>query len=99
MTGGRHTAVCLLGHQFVNDWQKVSEGAPASAVSRYMTASAAAVKTATPLSELAQAVVNANVHRLIVVDDQHRPIGTVSRLDVLAALARAIRSPTRAASA
>jgi hypothetical protein len=28
------------------------------------------------------------VHRLIVVDEQHRPIETVSCLDVLAALAR-----------
>ena len=41
-----------------------------------------------PLSELARAVVDGNVHGLIVVDQQHRPIGTVSCLDVLAALAR-----------
>jgi predicted transcriptional regulator len=40
------------------------------------------------LSALARAVVDAHVPRLIVVDERHRPIGTVSSLDVLAALAR-----------
>jgi CBS-domain-containing membrane protein len=45
------------------------------------------VEPEAPLSALARAVVNAHVHRLIVVDEQHRPIGTVSCLDVLAALA------------
>jgi hypothetical protein len=38
MTGGRHTAVCLLRDEFVNDWQQVSRGVPTSAVWRYMTA-------------------------------------------------------------
>jgi CBS-domain-containing membrane protein len=40
------------------------------------------------LSALARAVIGAHVHRVIVVDGQHRPIGAVSPLDVLAALAR-----------
>jgi CBS domain-containing protein len=87
MTGGRHTAVCRLREAVVSDWQEVSEGEHAGAVRRYMTA-AATVEAEAPLSALARAVVEAHVHRLIVVDEQHRPIGTVSCLEVLAALAR-----------
>jgi len=85
MTGGCHTAVCLLGDAPASDWQQVSGGVPASAVRRCLTADST-VGAATPLPALARAVINAHVHSLIVVDDQHRPIGTVSCLDVLAAL-------------
>ena len=52
-----------------------------------MTAGAT-VEAEAPLSALARAVVDVHVPTLIVVDEQHRPIGTVSRLDVLEALAR-----------
>jgi CBS domain-containing protein len=92
MTGGRHIAVCLLPDALVNDWQQFSGSVPSSAVRRYLTADAAVVGTEAPLSVLARAVVDANVDCLIVVDEQHRPIGTVSRLDVLAALACPVRS-------
>jgi CBS domain-containing protein len=86
LTGGRHTAVCqLVG--VVSDWQQVSGRVRASAVRRYMTADST-VGADAPLSALARAVVDGHVHRLIVVDEQHRPIGTVSCLDVLDALAR-----------
>jgi CBS domain-containing protein len=86
MTGGRHTAVCRLREGVVSDWQEVSGGGHASTVRRYMTADSK-VEAEAPLSALARAVVDAHVHRLIVVDQEHRPIGTVSCLDVLAALA------------
>jgi CBS domain-containing protein len=92
MTGGRHTAVCRMRNELVSDGQQVSGGEPASAVRRYMTADVPAVGVEAPLSVLARAVVEAHVHRLFVVDEQHRPIGTVSRLDVLAALVRSVRS-------
>jgi CBS-domain-containing membrane protein len=39
-----------------------------------------------------QAVIDGHAHSLIVVDEQHRPVGTVSCLDVLAALARPVGS-------
>jgi CBS domain-containing protein len=87
MTGGRHTAICLLREGVVSDWQEVSRDGHASDVRRYLTADAT-VEAEAPLSALARAVADAHVHRLIVVDGQHRPIGTVSRLDVLAALVR-----------
>ena len=87
VTGGRHTAVCQLREGVVSDWQEVSGGGNAGAVRRYMTAGST-VEAEAPLSALARAVVDVHVPTLIVVDEQHRPIGTVSRLDVLEALAR-----------
>jgi CBS-domain-containing membrane protein len=92
MTGGRHTAVCLLRNELVSDWQQVSGGVPASAVRRCLTADAATVEAEAPLSALARVVVDVHVPTLIVVDEQHRPIGTVSCLEVLAALAHPVRS-------
>jgi CBS domain-containing protein len=87
MTGGRHTAVCQLREGVVSDWQEVSGGGNAGAVRRYMTAGGTVEAEAT-LSALARVVVDVHVPTLSVVDEQHRPIGTVSSLDVLAALAR-----------
>jgi CBS domain-containing protein len=91
MTGGRHTAVCLLRGGPVSDWQQVSGGVPANTVRRYLTAGST-VEAETPLSALARVVVDIHVPTLIVVDEQHRPIGTVSCLEVLAALARPVRA-------
>lgn len=90
MTGGRHTAVCQLREEVVSDWQEVSGGGNAGAVRRYMTAGAT-VEAEAPLSALARVVVDVHVSTLIVVDEQHRPIGTVSCLEVLAALAHPVR--------
>jgi CBS domain-containing protein len=88
VTAGRHKAVCQLREGVASDWQAVSGRRHASAVRCYMTANVATVGAEAPLSALARAVVEAHVHRLIVVDEQHRPIGTVSCVAVLAALAR-----------
>jgi CBS domain-containing protein len=87
MTGGRHTAVCQLREGVVSEWQGVSGRENTGGVRGYMTAGSGVVAE-TPLSALARAVVDSRAPRLIVVDGRHRPIGTVSRLDVLAALAR-----------
>ncbi len=92
MTGGRHTAVCLLRGGLVSDWQQVPAGVPAGAARRFMSAKVGTVGAESPLSALAGAVIDARAHRLVVVDEQRRPIGAVSRLDVLAALARPARS-------
>jgi CBS domain-containing protein len=86
MTGGRHTALCLLRGGPVSDWQQVPGDGHASAVRRFTTADSTIEAEAT-LSEMARAVIDAHAHRLVVVDQEHRPIGTVSCLDVLAALA------------
>jgi len=58
-------------------------------VRHVMTADPVTVIQATPVQKLAQMMLDAHIHRLIVVDRQHRPIGIVSSTDVLAAVARA----------
>jgi predicted transcriptional regulator len=41
------------------------------------------------LPKLAKKMVDARVHRVIVVDRRNRPVGIVSGMDILAAIARA----------
>jgi CBS domain-containing protein len=91
LMGGRHIAVCRLRQGVGSDWQDFSGGRHASAVRRYMTTDSI-VGAETPLSTLARAVLDVHVPTLIVVDEQHRPIGSVSRLGVLTALTRPVRS-------
>jgi CBS-domain-containing membrane protein len=88
ITGGRHTAICRLrGSAVTTDRQQVTKNLPVSAVRRYMTADVVTVELQTPLPRLVRAMIDAHIHRLIVVDGQRRPIGVVSSTDVLATLA------------
>jgi len=88
ITGGRHTAVCQLRQSAViSDWQQVTKNLAVSAVRRYMTADVVTVDPQTPLPELVRTMIDALIHRVIVVDGQRRPIGVVSSTDILAALA------------
>jgi CBS domain-containing protein len=87
-TGGRHTAVCLLPTGALPDWQKVSNDLPVSAVRRYMTSDIVTVGPETPLTKLARIMIDAHIHRVIVVDEGEKPIGIVSSTDILAAVAR-----------
>jgi CBS domain-containing protein len=54
-----------------------------------MTAQPVAVAPTTRIGELAQKMVDAHIHRVLVVVDQHRPQGIVTSTDILAAVARA----------
>jgi CBS domain-containing protein len=86
-TGGRHTAVCLLPGGVHSDWQQVTRNLPASAVSRYMTADVVTVGLQTPLPKVARTMIDAHIHRVMVVDEERRPIGVVSSADLVAAMA------------
>ena len=88
-TVGRHTAVCRQPSGVLSDWQQVTENLPVSAVRRYMTADVVTVGPQTPLSELARVMIDAHIHRVIVVDLERRPVGVVSSTDLLAAMAYA----------
>lgn len=85
-TGGRHTSVCLLPRGEVSKWQ-VKKDVPVSAVLRYMNTYIDTVGPLTPLRDIARKMVEAHIHRVYVVDEQHKPIGVVLSTDVLAALA------------
>jgi CBS-domain-containing membrane protein len=83
MTGGRHTILCLRP-----PGEEATEELPPDAVGRSMTTDVVTAGSQTPLSELSRMMVDAHVHRIIIVDEQGRPVGIVSSTDVLAAVAR-----------
>jgi CBS-domain-containing membrane protein len=81
--------VCSSPHEVLTDWQVVNvEQLPTENVGQFMTPDPVTVAVDTPLPELAQKMVDAHVHRIIVVDWCNRPVGVVSSTDILAAVAR-----------
>jgi CBS-domain-containing membrane protein len=79
-------------HEVPADWQVVNvEQLSTEKVGQFMTPDPVMVAIDTPLAELAQRMVDAHVHRVVVVDRPYRPVGLVSSTDVLAGVARAGR--------
>jgi CBS domain-containing protein len=73
-----------------SEWQVVEvENLPNDEVRDYMTPDPVTVRPSIRLTELARKMLDAHIHRLIVVDAQGRPVGVVSSTDVLAAVAYA----------
>jgi CBS domain-containing protein len=75
--------VCTEWEVVQPDWADL----PPDAVGRYMTPDPVTVPPETTLGEMAQRMVDAHIHRLIVTDAEGRPIGIVSSTDLLAAVA------------
>jgi CBS-domain-containing membrane protein len=74
-------------------WQVMDgDTLPCDIVGRYMTADPVTVSPGTPIGTMARMMVDARIHRLIVLDHAGRPAGLVSCTDVLAAVARAARA-------
>jgi CBS-domain-containing membrane protein len=77
---------------FHTAWQvEDAETLPTDEVGNYMTGDPVTVPPSTSIAELARMMTDAHIHRIIVVDARHRPIGVVSSTDVLAAVANAGR--------
>jgi CBS-domain-containing membrane protein len=77
---------------FHSAWQIGNVDAlPTDAVVNYMTADPVTVFASTSIAELAREMTDAHIHRVIVVDAKYRPIGVVSSIDILAAVAYADR--------
>lgn len=69
-------------------WQIVEASqAPTEIVRRYMTADPVMAAPATSIAEVARKMIDAHIHRVIVVDPQGHPIGIVASTDILAAVA------------
>jgi CBS-domain-containing membrane protein len=64
------------------------DAAPTDTVGSFMTADPVTVSAGANVGRLAQMMLDARIHRVIVVDADGRPIGIVSSTDVLAAVAR-----------
>jgi CBS domain-containing protein len=83
---GRQDVVCVLPYCIFEDWQVVeTDDRP---VHQFMTADPVTVTADRSIADLARMMIDARIHRVIVVDDQDRPVGIVSSTDLVAALAR-----------
>lgn len=82
--------------RFIAPWGEMIdvEDAPNSEIRHYMTTQPVTAAPTTPVGELAQIMVDAHIHRVLVVE-QNRPTGIVTSTDVLAALAQAARGAPR----
>jgi CBS domain-containing protein len=94
---------------FVAPWGEIIDidELPDNEIRQYMTAQPVAVPPSAPVGELAQMMVDAHIHRILVVADEQRPLGIVTSTDILAAVARTAqraaldgeRNPTKRARA
>jgi CBS-domain-containing membrane protein len=81
---------------FLEPWQMAEPNAPTAEVGQYMTTDIVVAWPETGIGELARRMLDAHVHRLIIVDATGRVIGLVSTTDLLGALARhALRESCR----
>jgi CBS-domain-containing membrane protein len=81
--------VCTMPHAVLADWQVVqSAELPPDTVGDRMTRDVATATADTRVGALARRMIDGGVHRLVVLDEEGRPVGIVSATDVLAALAR-----------
>jgi CBS domain-containing protein len=87
---GQEAIACSMPHCVLTDWQIVDfEKLPETEVRHYMTANCVTVLPTVSIRRLARIMIDAHIHRAIVVNEEHRPVGIVSTTDVLGALAYA----------
>lgn len=76
------------------EWQVFDRAdLPVEEVNRYMTADVIAATPDTPALDLARAMAEAHVHRIVILDDAGKVVGMVSATDILAALAHEAAIP------
>jgi CBS-domain-containing membrane protein len=87
--GGENERVrCTSFTCVCSDWQVVDvEFLPPDEVRWHMTAEPITASAATRITELARMMLEAHVHRIIVVDADRHPVGIVSGTDIMAAVA------------
>lgn len=72
------------------EWVTIGDN-PDKEIGQYMTAQPITVAPTAPIGDLARAMVDHHIHRVLVVTDDGQPRGIVTSTDVLAAVARAAR--------
>lgn len=79
--------------RFCSDWQMVDlEALPGNEVRHSMSADLVTAEPATLMTDLAQRMIDAHIHRIVVLDEEHRPVGLVTSTDILAAVAYGVRA-------
>jgi CBS domain-containing protein len=92
---GEMKIYCNQPHSVLADWQMVeTEELSNDEAGQFMTADPVLVSPDTLITDLAQEMVDAHIHRVIVVDRQRRPVGIITGTDILAWVARAGREAT-----
>lgn len=93
----RATSEAVVAHaapnvsRYCSDWfvnGDINE-LPEEAVGKFMTANPVTVPRTTSIGEMARQMIDAHIHRLVVVDERGQPVGIVSSMDILAAVSRA----------
>jgi CBS-domain-containing membrane protein len=80
---------CAFPDCVSSEWQMVNVAERVeSLVCDHMTPDPATARPETSITQLARMMRDAHIHRLIIVDDQRRPLGIVSSTDIVAAVAR-----------
>jgi CBS-domain-containing membrane protein len=78
-----------FGSNLACDWQVLElDSVPEDTVEIAMTPDPVMVRRDALLGELARRMLDAHIHRVVVVDENRRPVGIVSTTDVLAAVAQ-----------
>ena len=86
-TSKTHRKQPCLSHA-MHSWNVVKPLEPnGEQVADYMTKDPVTVLPHTSIRELARMMIDAHIHRVIVVDKDQKPIGIVSSTDILAAVA------------
>jgi CBS domain-containing protein len=85
---GSRAAPGLPQPGFCSDWQMVDvDRLPEDQVRRHMTPGPVTVSPTEPVTEVARIMLEAHIHRVVVVDLMRRPVGVVTSTDLLAVLA------------
>lgn len=72
-----------------SEWQMVDvDVLPNEEVCAYMTPDPVTAHSNCGITELARMLLDAHIHRIIIVDARHRPLGIVTSTDILAAVVR-----------
>jgi CBS domain-containing protein len=83
------TIACSEPNSVLADWQIVEmETLPEASVKHYMTSGAVVADEDATIGDLAKQMSRYSVHRVVIVDDQQRPVGIVSSTDLIAAIDR-----------
>jgi CBS-domain-containing membrane protein len=88
MADGQLALGCVEPNSVPTDWQMVElESLPGDSVRDFMTTIVIATEPETPVPELARLMLEQQIHRLLVLDAQRRPVGVVAVNDLLQVLA------------
>ena len=79
---------CRTADGFWSDWEMVAlETVPENEVGRYMTTDVVTAGPKARITDLSRWMLDAHIHRVVIVDGRGRPVGLVSSTDILAAVA------------